>query len=424
MRILKSLIVLLSILVTTIVLVSCENKVFDLFISKYFENGYISKNMIELYNPKDTEVDLQEYSLFIYRNGSEIEKREIKLEGKISPKGFLLIANSTELFDQNVEVFKDKNKIIKEELKFNGDDPIAVAKGKEIIDTIGQIGATYEFGANSTLVRNKDINYATKKYSLDKFIEFKPYYFDSLSKLDENADIKIVEKGPRFDPETLKKDFFVEKDGSRFGNGGSIKVNLVSKVDGDTSNFSIHESSLTSENNKKLLADGTMRTRYYYVNTPESTPKGGIQAYGKWATLLTNEMLDRAVKNDSLYIQSVDNDSLYDTYNRTLGIVWADGYLVNWLLVRDSLSPYRHVSRESNYDGIGVNLHYKNILLRYYLKYAEYLADKDNIRINNVNDYDPMLIYKKEGNQFKSDYEKYFIPTYKKYLYFDKENNK
>lgn len=422
MKILKVILTTISLVIISSLLVSCsEKKNMDLLISKYFENGQIEKNMIEIYNSSENEIDLNNYNLAIYRNGNLLEKSIIKFDNKKLPsKGFLLVANTKHYMEKFPEIFKNKELVISSDLVYNGDDPIAIEKENKIVDIIGiHSKGIYSYGKNTSLIRNKDMYYSTAKYDVPKFIGFVPEYFNTLSKIDETADIKIVEKGPRFNKEYLKIPYYkTSSTNTKLGLGGAAKAKVTRYVDGDTTEFLIDADYGKENKLNPELANSTFKARYYFINTPESTKLGGADAFGKWATLTTNELLERAEKNGTLYVQSIDNDHLEDTYGRYLTLVWADGYLINWVLVRDSLSAYKESDpNEINSKAKSGIIQYKNILVSYYLKYAEYLAEKSKRRVHGT-ESDPMFDYK--NKQFKDNYKKYFKPTYKKYLYYEK----
>lgn len=425
MKNLKMFLFITSFLIILFVLISCREiriKANDILISKYFENGVEEENFIEIYNPTANEIDLENYRLVVYPNGEVAEKNEFSFQGKkLVSKGFLLFGNSEKAFRIDT-IFQNKEKIVNNQLFYNGNDPISIEKkltdGKqEIVDVIGTIGSEESYGENVSFIRNKDIIYPTKEYTIDKFIGFVPQYFDTLSMIDENADISIVAKGPRFNKKYLELDYYYQGI-KKFGNGGAAKATVHRKVDGDTTHFYIEKDYGKKHPNNSDLVNELIKSRYYFIDTRESTPNGGFQEWGKWATLTTNELLDRAEKNGTLYIQSINNDTLTEGYGRYLTLVWADGYLINWVLVRDSLAKSYSSPREVQVPkGTAFKLHYKKILISYYLKYAEYLAIKENIRIHNFLDKDPM--YDKNIKNFKPNYEKYFKPTYKKYLYYE-----
>jgi hypothetical protein len=139
----------------------------DLFISEYIEGGSNNK-AIELYNPTDAAIDLSNYKLVLFSNGSETYSNNIVLTGTLQPGEVYVVYNADSVAD--ISNVGDVTSTI---TYFNGDDAIALIKldgtDETIIDVFGIIGedpGTYwEVGAdntlNHTLVRNANVTYPT-----------------------------------------------------------------------------------------------------------------------------------------------------------------------------------------------------------------------------------------------------------------------
>ena len=107
----------------------------DLMFVVYAE-GTSSEKYIELYNPTDQEIDLSAYTLVMenYSTDGRTDKKgqahELKLTGKIPAKGFMIYQNAgAKVYTKGI---KDTRVI-----NFNGNDPLALKKGDNIIDVIG-----------------------------------------------------------------------------------------------------------------------------------------------------------------------------------------------------------------------------------------------------------------------------------------------
>lgn len=111
------------------------------------------------------------------------------------------------------------------------------------------------------------------------------------------------------------------------------QVTLVKNVDGDTSDFSV--------NGK------TKRVRYLLIDTPESVkPNTPIQPYGKEASDRTKEILTNALK---IEIEKEPGNE-EDKYGRSLAFIFADGQLVQKILVEEGLARVAYTNRtKSNY---------------------------------------------------------------------------
>ena len=134
----------------------------ELFISEYHE-GSANNKYLEIYNPTNSPIDLSNYDIVIYNNGSSTVNSTLSLSGTINSLDTFVIENSNE--DQSVTADLSTSNNV---MTFNGDDAIALRKSSVIIDVIGQIGtdpgsewtgSTCTTGtANGVLRRNADVS--------------------------------------------------------------------------------------------------------------------------------------------------------------------------------------------------------------------------------------------------------------------------
>lgn len=108
----------------------------DLFISEYVE-GSSNNKAIEIYNPGTTAVDLAAtgYKLQQYSNGSATVSLTINLAGTVAPGDVFVFSHSL----ANAAILAQADQSANLGL-FNGNDAVALVKGTEIVDVIGQIG--------------------------------------------------------------------------------------------------------------------------------------------------------------------------------------------------------------------------------------------------------------------------------------------
>jgi hypothetical protein len=160
----------------------------ELFISEYIE-GSSNNKYIEIYNPTSSSVDLTDYALVVYSNGSPTVSSTLNLVGTITPYSVFVVAHTSATIyggtpDQTVNGGA---------LGFNGDDAVALRKDGLNIDVIGQIGVDPGTGwtgggcstENRTLVRKAgittgDINGAD---AFDPSIEWDCFDVDDVTNL-------------------------------------------------------------------------------------------------------------------------------------------------------------------------------------------------------------------------------------------------
>jgi len=124
----------------------------ELYISEYIE-GSSSNKAIEIYNPTDAPIDLSNYKVAIYSNGSSEMGNNITLSGTLEPGDVYVIYNASA-----VDAIKDVGDLSSSVTFYNGDDALALIKldgaTETIIDLIGVIGvdpgSSWPVGTGST----------------------------------------------------------------------------------------------------------------------------------------------------------------------------------------------------------------------------------------------------------------------------------
>ena len=139
------------------------------------------------------------------------------------------------------------------------------------------------------------------------------------------------------------KDFYVD---------GIGQFSLRTAIDGDTAHFTPAVDSLNK---------GTMKARFYGVDTPEST--GKVQEYGKDASDYTKAMLKEADENGTIVVSSAQSGygspNPDSTGERYVSLVWInltkknaskdELVLLNLLLVQEGLSWVKNVQSMPQY---------------------------------------------------------------------------
>lgn len=160
----------------------------DLFFSEYIE-GSSNNKAIEIYNGTANAVDLSQYSIELYSNGSATASKTLALEGTLTSGEVFIVANSSA-----VDAVKTKaNKLEANVTAFNGDDALVLKHNGVIIDCIGQVGfdpgtywGTGDYSTlDHTLVRKSTIKSGDSNSTdaFDPSVEWVGYAKDTLTYL-------------------------------------------------------------------------------------------------------------------------------------------------------------------------------------------------------------------------------------------------
>ena len=265
-----------------------------LFISKYADLDDGSSGL-ELYNPTNEAIDLSNYYLSIFEDGSIYETSRVLLSGTIGSKKTFFIASaksSTRLTDLADLV---SNKFIAD-----GNDTIQLRKtsNNTFIDTLYNVGNTAMTMDEEIFVRRADITVGDRGFKTPQWAGYIPSFTE------------IIGTHPY---EILTFPTF-EKLEPTFQEYGMTKVKYLSAADGDTVYFESLDPRDTSD------YSGTGRLRFLMVNTPETQKPGQPgQPYAQVAKRFT----ENALKNASeIYIQSDRAAGIKENYGRHLGLVW------------------------------------------------------------------------------------------------------
>lgn len=158
----------------------------EVFISEYIEGGGDNK-VIELYNPTDSVINLLNYSIELYMNGSNLPQI-INLNGIIQAKSTFIIANDkidTNIIGGNIDFYTSS-------LIFNGNDAVALSYNGGLVDVIGVKGQNpgndWNGGgvttSNTVLVRKKQVDKGSFSHSqFDPSLEWDAYLATDFSNI-------------------------------------------------------------------------------------------------------------------------------------------------------------------------------------------------------------------------------------------------
>ncbi len=164
----------------------------NLFFSEYLE-GSSSNKAIEVYNPLTTSVNLSDYKIYRYNNGSSTPTDSLQMQGILAPGGVFVAGNANSI--ASILAVSDTIHTI---TLFNGDDAMALRHipSNTTLDVIGVIGVdpganwVVGLGATSefTLVRkfantNGETNWSTSSTEWDVYPSNTATYLGSHSAL-------------------------------------------------------------------------------------------------------------------------------------------------------------------------------------------------------------------------------------------------
>lgn len=298
----------------------------DLMISKYLE-GSLYNRALELYNRASESIDLSAYKVLIYQDGSNSPSVTIALEGVLEAKSSYVIS-----YTESDQEILDKADFVTNQLDFNGNDTIAIQyyNGTNV-DVLGNIGWGLFILADMTLVRNESITAPSTTFDINSWDRYTKDYSDNLG------------SHPYSYPDTFYFDeAFTEKPFTQ--PGGVAQVSFVSNNDGDTAQFT---PGFTNDN----------RVRFIGIDTPET-------GSGTVATQARQYVYNALNNATTIYIQYDPASGNTDTYGRYLGLVWYDGKLLNYELVKNGFS-------QNNYSDPQGLLVFEGISLQTWMANAE-----------------------------------------------------
>lgn len=150
-------------LLATLAVLSPATASAELFFSEYIEGSSFNK-AIEIYNPSGVPVDLSDYELRLYSNGSASVSQSVVLSTSLAPGDVYVVSHGSASAGILAVTDLQSSSVV----NFNGDDAVQLWKisTASSIDVIGQIGFDpgAEWGTsgtvstlNNTMRRNSDI---------------------------------------------------------------------------------------------------------------------------------------------------------------------------------------------------------------------------------------------------------------------------
>lgn len=304
-----------------IVYIATEEPDTGLFISKYFEGSDNSK-MVELYNATDEAIDLTDYNLTIFnRVAGQTVTTSVPLTGSIAALSTYIIANPESKADMLLLADMESADLV-----YTGRQTIAIThKGGRHVDMFGDPTSGLLFANERTFVRHQIVEEANDTFDIK---EWGIYALDNYEMFGSHP--VAYPEFFVFDPAFLLLDYYTQP-------SGVVKVDFISNNDGDTAQFQ----------------PGFMvndRVRFVGIDTPET-------GSGQIATDATNFVYNLLNNATNVYIQQDPASGIKDTYDRYLGLIWADDYLVNYEVVKYGYSQNNYSDDQQRIVLNGVSLH-------------------------------------------------------------------
>lgn len=142
----------------------------ELFISEYVE-GSSNNKALEFYNPTDATLNLADYRINVFFNGSTSAGFSVALNGEL-PAGATYVFASA---NASAELVALADQTTGSGL-WNGDDAITLTKSGVVVDSIGQVGVDpgSAWGSGSITTANDTLRRAAVSYDTNPFDAFEP----------------------------------------------------------------------------------------------------------------------------------------------------------------------------------------------------------------------------------------------------------
>ena len=139
----------------------------ELLISEYVEGSSSANhrnNFIEIYNPAENEIELNGYALVKYTGSNLLPSSRLDLSGSLSPFETYLIEDDREILGVDADL--STNSAV---MNFNGDDKIVLQFEGQIIDAVGVVGDSLDFGRDVTLRRKSSARSPNTEFNAEEW---------------------------------------------------------------------------------------------------------------------------------------------------------------------------------------------------------------------------------------------------------------
>jgi endonuclease I len=151
--------------VTSSTITASNNTYFSELIFTEYVEGSSNNKYLEIWNNTNASVDLSDYSIQIYYNGSSSVGATVNLTGTLAQDGIFVIANNS------ATVWSGTPDMTSSNINFNGNDAVVLvnnnAKGN--VDVIGTIGSSSYYAQDKTLERNATTTGPNSTYTVSEW---------------------------------------------------------------------------------------------------------------------------------------------------------------------------------------------------------------------------------------------------------------
>ena len=151
-----------------------------IYISEYVEGSSFNK-ALEIANQSGRSVSLSGYSLRKQTNGAGSWGSSYTLSGSLRSGDVLVIANSSASSEVRSRADRTTSSTV---LNFNGNDPIGLFSGDQLIDVVGRFnGGSTDFAKDQTLIRKRSIRQGSSTYRAGEWNAYVQDTFAALGSL-------------------------------------------------------------------------------------------------------------------------------------------------------------------------------------------------------------------------------------------------
>ena len=123
----------------------------SLIFSAYLE-GSSNNKALELYNPTNADINLSGYTIRLYSNGgTSIQTTWTGPNASLAPGDRFVLSNSSAS-----ATLRERADALSAVTAYNGDDALELARGTDVVDSIGQVGTRPSEAGTGNGVSTKD----------------------------------------------------------------------------------------------------------------------------------------------------------------------------------------------------------------------------------------------------------------------------